>query len=376
MADNLERMPARTRLMILGPVIRGRKGEYHTLLEDLAKQGFARVRVDGQLYEMTEKVPLERYKKHDIEVVVDRVVIGPDQRTRLVDSLETAAKLGQGSVVIVPVDGGEEIQMSQDYACPYDGVSVPEPEPRNFSFNTPHGACPTCTGLGTQLIADADLVIPDSDLSLSQGAIAPWSRSQFFYPEMLETVCEAFGIDMKKAIDKLAEKERDALLNGTGSKKIRFTYRNQYRVKRWYEAPFEGVLANIQRRYRETESEFLKQELEKYMSEKPCPTCQGSRLKPESLAVTVAGHSISEVCRLCITDAIELFERLPLSERESIIARGILKEIRERLQFMVDVGLEYLTLERTATTLSGGAVAADPSGDPDRVQADGRSLHP
>ena len=356
MADQLEKLPAGTRLMILGPVVRGRKGEYHQLLADIAKQGFARVRVDGTLHEIGDKIPLERYKKHDVEVVVDRVVIGPEQRTRLVDSLETAVKLGQGKVVVVPVDdpGGPEIQMSQDYACPYDGISVPEPEPRNFSFNTPHGACTVCTGLGTQLVADAELVLPDPSLSLAEGAIAPWSRSQFFYPEMLETVCDAFGIDMKKPASKLTARELDALLNGTGSKKIRFTYRNQYRVKRWYEAPFEGVLANLERRYKETESEFLKAELEKYMSEKPCPACGGTRLKPESLAVTVSEMSIAEVCRLSVSAAIEFFEGLSLSEREAIIARGILKEIRERLQFMIDVGLDYLTLERAANTLSGG----------------------
>src|SRR5437588_6191054 len=196
MADQVERMPEGTRLMIVGAVVRGGKGEYERLLEDVRKQGFSRVRVDGRLYELGQRIPLERYKKHDIEVVVDRIVVGPEQRMRLVDSLEIAAKLGQGSVLVVPADGGDEISMSQDYACPYDGVSVPEPEPRNFSFNTPHGACPTCTGLGTQLIPDPDLVVPDPGLTLRQGAIAPRSRSQFFYPEMMAAVCDSAGIDM------------------------------------------------------------------------------------------------------------------------------------------------------------------------------------
>jgi excinuclease ABC subunit A len=356
MADQVERMPAGTRLMILGPVVRGRKGEYERLLEDIRKQGFSRVRVDGKLYELGEKVPLERYKQHDIEVVVDRVVIGPDrdQRTRLVDSLEIAAKLGQGAVLLVPADGGEEVSMSQDYACPYDGISVPEPEPRNFSFNTPHGACPTCTGLGTQLVPDSDLVIPDPGLTLRQGAIAPWSRSQFFYPEMLLAVCDSAGIDMDVPVGDLPEKQLDLLLSGSGRQKVRFGYRNQYGMKRHYEAPFEGVLANLQRRYDETDSDFVKQELEKYMSERPCPACKGARLKPESLAVTVAARNVAQVSGLSVTDAIALFENLELSEREQTIARGILKEIRERLQFMVDVGLDYLTLERSATTLSGG----------------------
>jgi excinuclease ABC subunit A len=354
MADQVERTPAGTRLLVLGPVVRGRKGEYERLLEDIRKQGFSRVRVDGRMYELGEKVPLERYKQHDIEVVVDRLVVGPEQRTRLVDSLEIASKLGQGSVLIVPADGGEEISMSQDYACPYDGVSIPEPEPRNFSFNTPHGACPACTGLGSQLVADPDLVLPDTSLSLHEGAIAPWSRSQFFYPEMLEAVCEAAGIDMDRPVSQLTQKQRELLLNGTGSRKVRFRYRNQYGLRRHYEAAFEGVLANVQRRYQETESEYLKAELEKYMSERPCPTCGGARLKPESLAVTVAGDNIAQVSRRSVTQADAFFRDLELTEREHTIARGILKEIRERLRFMIDVGLDYLTLERSATTLSGG----------------------
>ncbi|HKF75157.1 MAG TPA: excinuclease ABC subunit UvrA [Candidatus Dormibacteraeota bacterium] len=354
MADHLERLPAGTRLMLMGPVVRGRKGEYERLLEDIRKQGFSRVRVDGRLYELGERIPLERYKKHDIEVVVDRVVTGPEQRTRLVDSLEVAAKLGQGSVLVVPADGGDEISMSQDYACPYDGISVPEPQPRNFSFNTPHGACPTCTGLGSQLVVDPDLVIPNPALSLREGAIAPWSKSQFFYPEMLEAVCAAADIDMDAPVSKLTRKQLDLLLNGSGRQKIKFGYRNQYGVRRHYEATFEGVLANLQRRYDETESEYLKAELEKYMSDRPCPACGGARLKPESLAVTVADRSIAQVCALSVTQATAFFEGLTLTERERTIARGILKEIGERLQFMIDVGLDYLTLDRSATTLSGG----------------------
>ncbi|MGI8563731.1 MAG: excinuclease ABC subunit UvrA [Candidatus Dormibacter sp.] len=359
MADQVEKLPEGTRLMILGPVVRGRKGEYDKLLEDIRKQGFSRVRVDGTLYELGAEIPLERYKQHDIEVVVDRVVVGPDQRMRLVDSLEIAAKLGQGSVLLVHVvrpgaAAPAEVCLSQDYACPYDGHSVPEPQPRNFSFNTPHGACPTCTGLGMQLVADAELVIPDPSLTLRQGAIAPWSRSQFFYPEMLEALCEAAEIDMDLPVQHLSRPDLDLLLNGSGKKKVRFSYRNQYRQRRHYEAPFEGILANVQRRYDETESEFLKQELGKYLAEKPCPACGGARLKPDSLAVTVAGRNIADVCRLAVTEAVEFADKLRLSEREETIARGILKEIRERLRFLIDVGLDYLSLERAANTLSGG----------------------
>ncbi len=375
MADHVEKLPKGMRVMVLGPVIKGRKGEYKSLIDDVRKSGFVRVRVDGSLYELGEEIPLDKNKKHDIQVVVDRIVVGPDQRTRLVDSIETASRLGGGSVIIVPQGGapgagsarpgasrgdappesfGDEIQMSQDYACPYDGTSVPEPEPRNFSFNSPHGACPTCTGIGSQLVVDGDLVVPDPSLSLAEGAIAAWSRSQFFYPELLETVSRYFGVDMDKPWSKLSKQHRDVLLNGTGDRKIRFGYKNQYGHSRWYEAPFEGVVANLQRRYEETQSEYLKAELERYMSDKPCPACKGRRLKPESLAVTIAARDIAAVCSLSVSAAIKFFDSLELTEREQLIARGILKEIRERLQFMIDVGLEYLTVDRAANTLSGG----------------------
>src|SRR5713226_1785537 len=353
MADRVEKLPKAMRVMVLGPVVKGRKGEYRSLIDDVRKSGFVRVRVDGSLYEIGEKIPMDKNKKHDIEVVVDRIVVGPDQRTRLVDSIETAARLGGGSVIIVPAEG-DEIKMSQDYACPYDGTSVSEPEPRNFSFNSPHGACPVCTGIGFQLVVDGDLVVPDPSLSLREGAIAAWSKSQFFYPELLETVSKYFGIDMDKPWSKVSKQHRDVLLNGTGDKKIRFGYKNQYGHERWYEAPFEGVVANLQRRYEETQSDFLKAELERYMSDKPCPTCKGQRLKPESLAVTVADRNIAQVCELSVSGAIGFFEELALTEREQLIARGILKEILERLQFMIDVGLEYLTVDRAANTLSGG----------------------
>jgi len=354
MADQVEKLPKGTRVMVLGPVVKGRKGEYRSLLDDVRKSGFVRVRVDGSLYEIGESIPMDKNKKHDVDVVVDRIVIGPEQRTRLVDSLETATRLGNGSVIIAKVDGGEDIPMSQDFMCPIDGISVPEPEPRNFSFNNPHGACPVCTGIGSQLVVDGDLVVPDPSLSLREGAIAAWSRSQFFYPELLESVSKYFGIDMDKPWSKLTRQQRDLLLNGTGEKKIRFGYKNQYGHSRWYEAPFEGVIANLQRRYDETQSEYLKAELERYMSDKPCAACNGMRLKPESLAVTVTDRNIAQVARLSVSAAIEFFDKLALTEREQLIARGILKEIRERLQFMIDVGLDYLTIERPANTLSGG----------------------
>src|SRR3979490_39104 len=309
MADHVEKLPKGARVMVLGPVVKGRKGEYRSLIEDVRKSGFVRVRVDGSLFEIGEQIPLDKNKKHDIQVVVDRIVVGPDQRTRLVESIETAARLGGGSVIIAP-ERGEEIQMSMDYACPYDGTSVSEPEPRNFSFNSPHGACPTCTGIGFQLVVDADLVVPDPSLSLREGAIAAWSRSQFFYPELLESVSKYFGVDMDKPWSKLTRNQQNVLLNGTGEKKIRFGYKNQYGHSRWYEAPFEGVIANLQRRYQETQSDHLKAELERCMSDKPCAACKGRRLKPESLAVTVANQNIAEVCALSITKAIAFFDGL------------------------------------------------------------------
>ncbi len=295
-------------------------------------------------------------RRQTVDQMADHLEKLPKGTRVMVDSIETAARLGGGSVIIAPVDAKakDEIQMSQDYACPYDGTSVPEPEPRNFSFNNPHGACPVCTGIGSQLVVDGDLVVPDPSLSLREGAIAAWSKSQFFYPELLESVSKYFGIDMDKPWSRLPKQQRDMLLNGTGEKKIRFGYKNQYGHSRWYEAPFEGVIANLQRRYEETQSEYLKAELERYMSDKPCPACKGRRLKPESLAVTVADRNIAEVSALSISASIGFFDKLELTEREQLIARQILKEIRERLQFMIDVGLDYLTIARPANTLSGG----------------------
>ncbi|MGH7910144.1 MAG: excinuclease ABC subunit UvrA, partial [Candidatus Dormibacteraceae bacterium] len=357
MADRVDQLGEGSRLLVLGPAVRGRKGEYQQLLQDIRKQGFNRVRVDGEMYLLDEdpEIPMERYKQHDVEVVVDRLVLGPEQRTRLVDSLETASKLGQGTVLIVDAAGErEDLLMSQAYACPYDGTQVAEPEPRNFSFNSPYGACPTCTGLGTQMVVDPDLVVPDQSLTLRDGAIAPWSRSQFFYPELLAALAEAHEIDLDTPWRDLPRKQRDLILHGAGREKIAFSYRNHYGQRRRYQATYEGVLDNVQRRYDETESDFLKQELEKYLGERPCPACKGTRLKPASLAVTVTGRSIAEVSALTVTGASDFFAGLQLGERDTTIARGILKEIGERLRFMLDVGLDYLTLARASTTLSGG----------------------
>ena len=354
MADQVEKMGPGAKLMILGPVVKGRKGEYKSLIEDVRKSGFVRIRVDGSLYEIGEEVPMDKNKKHDIQVVVDRIVVGPEQRTRLVESIETAARLGGGSVIVAPVEGGEELQMSQEFACPYDGTSVPEPEPRNFSFNNPNGACPTCTGLGSKLVVDEDLVVNDPSLSLSGGAIAPWAKSQFFYPELLAAVAKEYQIDMHVPWVKLPRAQKDILMKGTGKKMVRFSYHSSWGGRRMHEAPFEGVLASLQSRYGSTDSDFVKEDLEKYMSDKPCEDCLGRRLKPSSLAVKVQGQSIAQVTDLSISAAKDFFATLSLTEREQLIARGILKEIRERLTFLSDVGLDYLTISRSAATLSGG----------------------
>src|SRR5881296_258711 len=354
MADQVEKLPKGTRVMVLGPVVKGRKGEYRSLIDDVRKSGFVRVRVDGSLYEIGEPIPMDKNKKHDVDVVVDRIVIGPDQRTRLVDSIETATRLGNGSVIIAPVDGAQDIHMSQDFMCPIDGFSMEELAPRNFSFNNPHGACPACTGLGSKLEVDPDLVIPDKDRALGDGAIRTWGRSSYFYNDLVEAVAHRYKIPLDKAFGKLAVKERQIILYGNNGDPLRVKYFNSEGQRRWYETSYEGIIPNLERRYRETESEFIRAEIERLMSTKPCPVCKGKRLKPEYLAVTVDNRSIMDVCELSIDAAQQWFAKLQLPEREALIARGILKEIRERLQFLVDVGLDYLSLARAADSLSGG----------------------
>src|SRR5881296_1996366 len=354
MADQVEKLPKGTRVMVLGPVVKGRKGEYRSLIDDVRKSGFVRVRVDGSLYEIGEPIPMDKNKKHDVDVVVDRIVIGPDQRTRLVDSIETATRLGNGSVIIAPVDGAQDIHMSQDFMCPIDGFSMEELAPRNFSFNNPHGACPACTGLGSKLEVDPDLVIPDKDRALGDGAIRTWGRSSYFYNDLVEAVAHRYKIPLDKAFGKLAVKERQIILYGNNGDPLRVKYFNSEGQRRWYETSYEGIIPNLERRYRETESEFIRAEIERLMSTKPCPVCKGKRLKPEYLAVTVDNRSIMDVCELSIDAAQRWFAKLQLPEREALIARGILKEIRERLQFLVDVGLDYLNLARSADSLSGG----------------------
>ncbi|HEV3232740.1 MAG TPA: excinuclease ABC subunit UvrA [Candidatus Dormibacteraeota bacterium] len=372
--DQILALPQRLRVMILAPVVVGRKGEHTEVLEGARKAGFVRVRVDGNLYELEESIKLDKNFKHDVEVVVDRAVIDPESRSRLTESVETATRMSQGSVLVVPVaapgeaaapDPRKKLKGARDagdllfslaYACPEHGsTGLADPQPRNFSFNSPHGACPECTGLGTQLEVDPDLVLPDRSLSLADGAFANLGRSGAYYNEHAEWIARKHGISLTRPLADLPEEDVDFLLYGTDDfDPKRPGQRNRYGKVRLKRATVEGVVTSLERRYRETESEWVRSEIERLMVTRPCPRCKGARLKPESLAVTVGGRNIAEVCELSVTAAVRFFDELELSERQRTIATQVLKEVRERLTFMVDVGLEYLTLNRVTPTLSGG----------------------
>ncbi|MDQ3549792.1 MAG: excinuclease ABC subunit UvrA, partial [Chloroflexota bacterium] len=356
-----------TRLLILGPVIRDRKGEHQGVFEQIRKSGFVRVRVDGELRELDEQFTLAKTKKHTIEVVVDRLVVrheSPEDidalRVRLVDSLETALKLGGGYVAVQVVDG-PEIMFSEHYACPLGHGSIGEIEPRSFSFNSPHGACPACHGLGIAMEFDPDLVVADSSLALERGAITPWSRpgreGNVWYEAMLAAVAERFEIPMDTPFRDLTDEQRAIILQGKGAPTVTVRYTSRNGRKRQYTVKYEGVVPFLKRRLEQTSSDYIREEIQKYMSSRPCPTCKGARLKPEILAITVADRSIVDVTTMSVVDALRFAEHLQdgnLSDRELLIGRQVLKEIRERLGFLVDVGLEYLTLDRAAMTLSGG----------------------
>ncbi len=354
MVDQVLALPEGSRVRILAPLVRGRKGEHAKVLEEVRRGGYVRVRVDGEVREASEEFHLEKNKKHTIEVVIDRLVIRPDIGKRLADSLETAVGLG-GGLAMVDVLGGEEMLFSQALACPDCGVSVPELTPRMFSFNSPYGACPACTGLGSNLEIDPDLVVPDGRRTLAEGAIVPWySGTSTYYPSLLESVCRHCSIPMDVPFAELSEEHRTIILNGAGNERIRFRFEGALGQTRVQEVNFEGVLKNLERRYRESASEGVREWVEEFMSSRPCPTCRGKRLKPEILAVKMGGKSIAEVTALSVREARDFFSHLELTPREAQIARQILKEINERLGFLVNVGLDYLTLDRAAGTLSGG----------------------
>ncbi|GGH88918.1 excinuclease ABC subunit A [Pullulanibacillus pueri] len=354
MVDRLLDFPERTKMQILAPVISGRKGEHVKVLESIKKQGYVRVRIDGELREVAEDIHLEKNKKHNIEVVVDRVVIKEGVRSRLADSLETALRLAEGRVLVDVIDG-EEILFSEHHSCPYCGFSIGELEPRLFSFNSPFGACPACDGIGSTLEVDVDLVIPDWDLTLREHAIAPWEpTSSQYYPQLLQSVCDHYGIDMDTPVKNIPKEQIDILLYGSGKERILFRYANDFGEIKENNIYFEGVLNNISRRFKETGSDFIREQMQGYMRQKACPTCKGQRLKKEALAVLINGKNISEVTAYSIRDVRDLFDQLELTEKEQAISRLIIREIKERTGFLVNVGLDYLTLGRAAGTLSGG----------------------
>ncbi len=354
MVDRLLEYPERTKMQILAPLVSGRKGTHVKTLEQIKKDGYVRIRVDGEMREASEEIELDKNKKHTIEVVIDRVVIKDGVQARIADSLETALTLAGGRV-LVDVIGEEELLFSQQHACPECGFSIPELEPRLFSFNSPFGACPSCDGLGSKQEVDSELVVPDPSRSLREHALAPWEpTSSNYYPQLLQAVCDHFGIDMDVPFEKLPAAQQQILLEGSGKEKIFFRYENDFGRVHEHTIVFEGVLANVARRYRETSSDYIREQMELYMSQKKCPTCKGYRLKKEALAVFVGGKHLGEVSQMTCTDAINFVKTLDLTEKERAIARLIIKEIEDRLGFLVNVGLDYLTLSREAGTLSGG----------------------
>jgi len=359
-ADQVLALPEGTRLMVTAPMVQSRKGEHREIFEEAKRKGFVRARVDGEMRDLSEPISLDKKYKHTIEVVVDRVVINAELRSRLNDSLEQAAKLSDGLILLIPADessGLKEQLFSQDYACVYCGISMEEPAPRNFSFNSPHGACTVCTGLGMRMEVDADAVVPDPELSIMDGALSGWTKgpSQRWLMDVVEAVARKFKIPLDKPWLDLTVKQQKVILYGLPrDETVRMRYVSHSGHTRSFEAHYEGVIPNLERRYRETESDWVKQEIERLMMQKPCPACNGKRLKPEFLAVTVDGMSIADYTGMSVLQAFQRVDTLRLSERERYIARQVLKEVRERLGFLHDVGLDYLTLDRAAQTLSGG----------------------
>ncbi|MFN2120973.1 MAG: excinuclease ABC subunit UvrA, partial [Anaerolineales bacterium] len=386
--EAIEALPDRSRIMLLAPVVRGRKGTYQAVFEEIRKAGFIRARVDGTVHSLDEEITLDRYKQHDIDAVVDRIILSADgsaedrkaARSRLTDSVETALKFGEGFLTVAQLEdrkgGGsngkpsalksrnDDLHFSEKLSCPVHGLSLPEIEPRTFSFNTPHGACPECQGLGNKQEIDPDLLIPDKDLSLNEGAIVAmeWSGPKEeggFYWQSLQAAARYFGVDLDKPVKDLTPEQLGIVLYGTRGKEIPIKYKSARGHEFTFARDFEGVVGNLQRRYRETNSEYIRDRITEFMSDKPCPTCKGKRLRPEAIAVTVAGENIIDVTSWPILRSLEWIDALggkhsPLSRRQQAIAERLIKEIHSRLGFLVDVGLDYLTLNRSAGSLSGG----------------------
>ncbi|HVM33215.1 MAG TPA: excinuclease ABC subunit UvrA, partial [bacterium] len=352
--DQVLRLPEGTKVQVLAPLASGRKGEYKKLFDQIRKDGFVRVRLDGKILDLDDDIQLDKNKKHDVEIVVDRLVVKSDIKKRLSDSVETALKHGDGILKILEGTAGKEVEhlYSEHYACVYCGLSMEEPAPRSFSFNNPHGACPACTGMGYKMEADESLVI-DQGKSLAEGAIEPYdSPKAVYYQNLIEGVCQHFGVNQKTPFEKLPKKIKDAILYGT-NEEIEFrVQKGSYQQKYW--GTFEGVLPNLERRYHETDSEYIREEIEKYLVSKPCRACKGTRLKPESLAVTIDGKNIIDVTQFSIKRSLEFFENLKLDEKSRKIGEAIFREVKSRLVFMRNVGLDYLTLDRMTASLSGG----------------------
>ena len=359
--DAVMKLEEGTKIQVLSPTVKARKGEHVKELDSLRKSGYVRVRIDGNIFDLSEEIKLEKNKKHTIEAVVDRLVIKPEIMSRLTDSISTALSLSNG-LVAVDVIGGEELQFSQTYACEEHGISIPELTPAMFSFNNPFGACPTCTGIGSFMKIDPRIIVNDENKSLLDGCIkaSGWGVNSWFHPDAgaiatmyYKGIADCYNFDINTPWKDIPKAAKDAVLYGTGDKKLKLT-----RSAEWgggkYEAPFEGVVNNLERRYKSTQSDYARNELESYMTECVCPDCHGARLKPEILAVTVGGKNIKELCDLSVTDELEFFSTLEFSSRDEMIAKPILKEVRERLTFLKSVGLEYLSLSRSAGTLSGG----------------------
>ncbi len=353
--DQVMDLPERTRFMVLAPIVRGRKGEYGRQLEELRAEGFSRVRVDGELRRLDEEIVLDKKYRHDIAVVVDRLVMRGELRKRLADSIETAVSLADGIVEIELVDEDRVLTFSEKFACLECGISFPELEPRIFSFNAPHGACPRCTGLGSQMVIDPELVVPDPTLSIGEGAIAPWSASASnYYEQLTSAITERYEVDPDTAWQDLPQEQRDFFLYGTNGDKVTVQYRNRFGRKRTYTTGFEGIVTNLERRYKETDSDWARERIEEYMSVVPCPECEGARLRPESRAVLVGGLGIHQYVAMPARRALEWVRALELSDQEQRIARLVLREIEERLAFLENVGVGYLSMDRAAATLSGG----------------------
>ena len=354
MVDKILELPERTKLQILAPIVRGKKGQHKKIIEKVKKDGFVRIIVDGEIHDVEEEIELDKNKKHDISVVVDRIVLKDGIRSRLFDSLEAALRLTNGNVA-VDVIGDKMLQFSENFSCPYCGFTIGELEPRIFSFNAPFGACPDCDGIGVKLEVDKDLVVPDDTKTLNEGALAPWNPiSSKYYPTMLQQACEAFGIDMDTPFKDLPDKDKKIILYGAGDREFHFKFESDFGGLKDIDTTFEGVIPNVERRYRETNSDFTRDVMRQYMTSLTCQTCHGYRLNEQALSVKIAGKHIGEVSDFPINESLNFFENLTFSEQNQEIARPILKEIDDRLTFLKNVGLDYLTLSRSARTLSGG----------------------